>query len=144
MNDPDLSREQRLTSAQIVRLAGSGQGDVLVALIESGSLAVERIPNDDPSALLAAIDRADAPDDLLPRLASWPGTAVRLVLGEYASARPDIAQLVTDDEDCPVAVCAARLWSFPKSWHCGCRGVPRPASGSHWHRTCMRASFWTV
>ncbi|GAB1644082.1 hypothetical protein [Krasilnikovia sp. MM14-A1259] len=118
MNDPALSREvareQHLTPAQIDRLAGSGQHGILVALIESGSLAVERIPNDDAWALLAAIDRADAPDDLLPRLASWPDTAVRLALSEHASERPDIAYLVADDENCSVAACAARLWELPE------------------------------
>ncbi|WIM92535.1 hypothetical protein ACTOB_004478 [Actinoplanes oblitus] len=118
MNDPDLSREvareQRLSSAQIDRLAGSGQRDILVALVESGSLAVERIPDDDPWALLATIGRADAPDDLLPRLASWPDPAVRLALGEHASERADIAYLVANDEDCSVAACAARLWELPE------------------------------
>ena len=117
-NDPELSRElareQRLSSAQIDRLAGSGRRDILVALIESGSLGVERIPNDDPWTLLAAIDRADAPDDLLPRLANWPDTAVRLALGEHASERPDIAQLVAADENCLVAAHAARLWKLPE------------------------------
>ncbi|GGN26589.1 hypothetical protein FHR83_005060 [Actinoplanes campanulatus] len=118
INDPELSREvareQRLTSAQIDRLAGSGQRDILVALIESGNLAVERIPNDDPWALLAAVDRGDAPDDLLHRLATWPDAAVRLALGEHASERLDIAQFVADDEDCSVAACAARLWELPE------------------------------
>ncbi|MFI5495211.1 hypothetical protein [Actinoplanes sp. NPDC051859] len=106
-SDPELSRvvarEQRLSPAQFDRIAGSGNRDILVALIESGNLAVERIPNDDPWALLAAIDRIDAPVDLLARLASWPDTEVRLALGEHASERRDVAQILADDECCSVA-----------------------------------------
>jgi len=60
------------------------------------------------------IDRDDIPDDLLPRLATWPDTAVRLALGAHAAERPDIAQLLADDEDCSVAACAARLWKLPE------------------------------
>jgi hypothetical protein len=118
MGDPALSRElaseQRLTSAQTDLLVGSGQRDILVALIESGNLAMERIPGGDPWALLAAIDRADAPDDLLLRLASWPDTAARLALGARASERLDVAQLVADDGECSVAASAARLWELPE------------------------------
>jgi hypothetical protein len=118
MRDPalsrELAREQRLTSAQTGMLAGSGQRDILVALIESGNLAMEQIPGDDPWALLAAVDRADAPDDLLLRLAAWPDTAVRLALGARAPERLDVAQLLADDEDCSVAMSAARLWELPE------------------------------
>ncbi|MFI1992090.1 hypothetical protein [Actinoplanes sp. NPDC020271] len=118
MNDPDLSQEvarrEDLSAAQIARLASSGQQNTLVALVESGSLAVERIPRDDPRALLAAIGRADAPNDLLPRLANWPDPAVRRALSEHASARADIAYLVANDEDCSVAAGAARLWELPE------------------------------
>jgi hypothetical protein len=117
-NDLELSREvareQRLSSAQIDRLVGSGNRDILVVLIESGNLAVERIPNDDPWALLAAIDRIDAPEGLLARLASWPDIEVRLALGEHARERRDVAQILADDEDCSVAACAARLWELPE------------------------------
>ncbi|MGX7671036.1 hypothetical protein [Plantactinospora sp. DSM 117369] len=111
----ELAREQRLTSAQSYFLAGSGQRDILVALIESGNLAIERIPDGDPWALLAVINRVDAPDDLLSRLGSWPDTAVRLALGNYASERLDVAQLVADDEDCSVAASAGRLWELPET-----------------------------
>ncbi|GAA0454996.1 hypothetical protein Aca07nite_68590 [Actinoplanes capillaceus] len=110
----EVAQRDDLSAAQIDRLAGSGQRDILVALVESGNLPVERIPGDDPWALLAAVGRADAPDDLLPRLANWPDPAVRLALGEHASERADIAYLVADDEDCAVAACAARLWELPE------------------------------
>lgn len=67
MRDPalarELARDQRLISAQTNLLAKSGQHDILLALIESGNLAMEWIPGDDPWALLAAVNRVDAPDD---------------------------------------------------------------------------------
>ncbi len=118
IGDPELSREvareQHLDAGQVDRLAGSGRRDILVALIESGNLAAERIPRDDPWAILAAVDRADAPDDLLYRLAGWPDVAIRVALGEHASERPDIARLVAGDENCSVASKATRLRELPE------------------------------
>jgi hypothetical protein len=109
-----LAREQRLTSAQVDLLAACGDREVLAALIESGNLPVERVPRDDPWALLAGIERADAPGEWLERLGSWPDTAVRQALGEHTLERLDIAQMVADDADCAVAAYAGRLWELPE------------------------------
>jgi hypothetical protein len=109
----ELAREQHLTLAQTARLAGYGQREIVLALIESGNMPVERIPAADPWAMLAAIGRADAPAAWWPLLASWPDVTVRRTLGEYAAERVDVAQLVAGDQDCSVAACAAGLWELP-------------------------------
>jgi hypothetical protein len=46
-------------------------------------------------------------------LASWPDIAVRLALGDHASARLDVAQLA-DDKNCSVAASTAHLWELPQ------------------------------
>jgi hypothetical protein len=117
LDDPDvqlaLARKQRLTIGQTDRLAGYGRRELVLALIQAGNLPAERISSDDPWALLAGIGRADAPDEWLSLLASWPDPAVRRALGVYATERADIAVLVADDEDCSVAACAAQLYELP-------------------------------
>lgn len=117
IGDPDVlleaGREQRLTLAQTDRLAGYGQRELTLALVQSGNLPVERISRDDPWAMLARIARVDAPDEWLTLLASWPDPVVRRALGRHAMERPDIAVLVADDADCSVAACAAQLYELP-------------------------------
>nr|BFE57716.1 hypothetical protein GCM10020063_022420 [Dactylosporangium thailandense] len=118
IGDPDVllevAREQRLTLAQTGRVAGYGQRDLALALVQAGNLPVERISRDDPWAMLAGIGRADAPDEWLTLLASWPDPVVRRALGVHAMERPDIAVLVADDADCSVAACAAQLYELPE------------------------------
>ncbi|MFG2045332.1 hypothetical protein [Dactylosporangium sp. NPDC048998] len=117
IGDPDVllevAREQHLSLAQTDRLAGYGQRELALALVQAGNLPVERIPRDDPWAMLAGIGRADAPDEWLSLLASWPDPAVRRALGVHATERSDIAVLVADDADCSVAACAAQLYELP-------------------------------
>ncbi|MEV4513212.1 hypothetical protein AB0K00_30085 [Dactylosporangium sp. NPDC049525] len=106
---PVLARRPDLTAEQVAALAAVGDRAVFLALVESGNLPAARVPRDDPQALLAGIERADAPTDWLELLASWPDPLVRKALAEHASQRPDIARIVAGDVDCSVAATVAPL-----------------------------------
>ncbi|MCP2322281.1 hypothetical protein HDA40_000788 [Hamadaea flava] len=110
----ELAQVQRLTPAQIETLIASGDRDVLLALIGSGQLAVERIPCADPWMVLAGIARVDAPGDWLDLLASCPTLEVRQALAVHAAERTDIAYALADDAVCSVAACAAQVWEIPE------------------------------
>ncbi|RKE05469.1 hypothetical protein C8E86_0267 [Catellatospora citrea] len=64
--------------------------------------------------VLAGIDRADASEDWLRVLASWPNIGVRQALAAHAAERRDIAEVLAGDEVCSVAACAAQLWELPE------------------------------
>ncbi|GAA4253829.1 hypothetical protein GCM10022255_056170 [Dactylosporangium darangshiense] len=112
----ELALEQRLSSAQLTALSARGHRAVQLALIESGNLPAGQVSRDDPWALLAGIDRADASADWLPLLASWPDAQVRLALGASIMKRDraDIAELLAGDDDCAVAARATELYDLPE------------------------------
>ncbi|GAB3829818.1 hypothetical protein ACFPIJ_31875 [Dactylosporangium cerinum] len=74
---PLLARREHLTPEQVATLTEAGGRRTFLALVESGRVPVDRVPHGDPQALLAGIDRTDAPDEWLRLLAAWPDPLVR-------------------------------------------------------------------
>ncbi|MER7274330.1 hypothetical protein ABT369_07745 [Dactylosporangium sp. NPDC000244] len=112
-----LALEQRLAPAHVAALEACGHRAVHLALIRSGNLPAERVPRDDPWAMVAGIDRADAPAGWLPLLASWPDPHVRHALAASIMRRDraDIADTLAGDDDCSVAARAAGLYDLPEA-----------------------------
>jgi hypothetical protein len=109
-----LARRPHLTPAQVAGLTARGDRAVFLALVKSGHVPAQQVPRDDPEALLAGIERADAPAEWLRLLVSWPDPLVRRALAEHAADRADIAWIVAGDADCSVAAGAATLWELPE------------------------------
>ncbi|MDG6103160.1 hypothetical protein Daura_16780 [Dactylosporangium aurantiacum] len=115
---PVLARRPDLTAAHVDALTGTGDRATFLALVEAGRVPPLAVPRDDPDAMLAGLDRADAPGEWLRLLASWPEPPVRRRLAALAMDRPDVARAVAGDPDCSVAAAAVPWWGCRRT-SCG-------------------------
>ncbi|MFI9787972.1 hypothetical protein ACIHEI_31355 [Kitasatospora sp. NPDC051984] len=92
-----LCDQPELTPGQLDALLAAGGREAFLRLITSGAMPRERIPGDDPQALLAAVDRPDMPGDTILRLATCQDADVRRALAQYVLHHYDWNETLTDD-----------------------------------------------